>query len=167
MNDEASALLHEKFAKADELIKEKLYSDALQALNEIIEEDPTFGKAYNHLGWLYETQFKEYDKAENCYRQAVLYEPNYTAGYINYIYLLSTLNRYDDLKTVLADAEKVTGMNRANINYEYALMYEMTGALDTAVEYYKKAIIASTENSKLQLYKDALERIKLKKEILG
>lgn len=168
MNQENNnALLHEKFIRADELIKDKLFSDAIQLLNEIIQDDPTFGKAYNHLGWIYDTQFKEYEKAENCYRQAVLYDPNYTAGHMNYIYFLSALGRFDDLKEVLEQAEQVPGMDKASIKFEFGLMYEMKGDLDLAIDYYKKAIIGSIDNAKIQAYKDALERIKLKKEILG
>ncbi len=45
------SILHEElFHSADLDIKDGLYDAAVQKLEQIIQEDPSFGKAYNHLG---------------------------------------------------------------------------------------------------------------------
>ena len=45
-------------------IKNGNYDEASNKLEKIIDTDPDFGKAYNHLGYLYEVKFKEYEKGE-------------------------------------------------------------------------------------------------------
>ena len=42
--------------EADELIRSNKISDAVSLLEGIIAQAPDFGKAYNHLGWGYETK---------------------------------------------------------------------------------------------------------------
>ena len=51
--------LDELFFEADQMIAEKNFSDAINTLESILIEAPDYGKAYNHLGWIYETKYKE------------------------------------------------------------------------------------------------------------
>lgn len=51
---------------------------AVKNLDNIIAEDHVFGKAYNHLGWFSETQFRDYTTAEKYYKQDLEKSPNYS-----------------------------------------------------------------------------------------
>jgi hypothetical protein len=51
---------------------------AVKNLDNIIAEDPDFGKAYNHLGWFSETQFRDYTTVEKYYKQDLEKSPNYS-----------------------------------------------------------------------------------------
>jgi hypothetical protein len=44
--------LDNMFFEADNLIKDSKIGDAYQLLLRIVETDPSYGRAYNHLGWL-------------------------------------------------------------------------------------------------------------------
>ncbi len=67
-------------------------------LEAIIAEDPSFSKAHNHLGWIYETKLRDYENAELHYRQALTF---YTLIIVRFIIItqlvLSTQKRWDEV----------------------------------------------------------------------
>src|ERR1700753_3318011 len=93
--------LESMFQEADRLLNEKAMAEGLNMLKSILQEEPTFGKAYNHIGWIYETQYKDYATAEANYKKALEYTPEYQATYYNYAVVLSVLQRWDDLTKLL------------------------------------------------------------------
>jgi tetratricopeptide (TPR) repeat protein len=86
------------FFQADQKIKEGNFAEAAEILKQAISIDPKYGRAYNHLGWLYETKYQDYKKAEECYHNALAFSPEYPAIYINFSILLSTLEKNDELE---------------------------------------------------------------------
>jgi tetratricopeptide (TPR) repeat protein len=166
MSNSVNFLLEEKFIEADNLIKDNLLSEAVNFLNDILAEAPDFGKAHNHLGWIYETKIKDYTKAEEHYKLALKFSPEYTATYYNYSILLSTLRRYNELLTLLDKAVNIAGINLATIYNEYAIMYESQGKYDEAIKYYKLYVQNSYDNKMIETAADSITRCKRKKEIL-
>lgn len=159
--------LDDLFFDADNLIKEKRIGEAKSKLYTLLEEAPDHGKAHNHLGWIYETQEKDYGKAGEHYKLALKYAPNYPAIYYNYAILLSTTKKFDELKELLEMAQKVEGINMATIYNEYAIMYESLGNYDLAIENYKNYIKNLFDSKLIDSTMEAIERCKKKKEILG
>ncbi len=155
------------FAQADRLLTDGSVMEAVDKLSLILKRNPRFGKAYNHLGWVYETKYKNYARAEEYYKAAIQYSPHYTAPYLNYAYLLSNLSRFDDLKMHLERASQVAGIAKDTLNNEYGNMYEMQGNLQTAIDYYQKAAIVTLDGTRLDTYKSAIERCKKKMDILN
>ena len=146
-------------------IKDGYYERASDTLEEIINEDPNFGKAYNHLGYLYEVKFKDYDKGETLYKLALEKSPEYPAIYYNYAVLLSTLAKFDELKTLLEKALQIPGITKSTIYNEYGIMYEQTGDFDKAIEYYREAAKTTLSTDILNRSKSSIERCKLKKDL--
>ncbi len=150
------------FAEADKLINNGEIPDAVEYLTKIIGRNPKFGKAYNHLGWIYETKYKNYAKAEENYKLALQHTPEYSAPYLNYAYFLATLQRYDELKTHLDKAMTVSSVSKETLYNEYGLMYEVQGNPELAMDYYFKAAMGSFDNVKFDKYQEAIERCKKK-----
>ena len=69
--------LEELLDQANLDIKEGRYDEATNKLEKILDIDPNFGKAYNHLGYLYEVKFKEYEKGETLYKLCLEKSPMY------------------------------------------------------------------------------------------
>jgi tetratricopeptide (TPR) repeat protein len=159
--------LEEKFQVADRLINDGKIADAATMLEEILADAPDFGKAHNHMGWLYETKFKNFKQAEEFYRMALRFSPDYPAAYYNYAYLLSTLRRYDDLEQLLNTAIKVSGISYATIYNEYALMREIQGRFDEAIHYFRLYIQNSYDSKVIESAADSIKRCERKKELLG
>jgi len=159
--------MEDMFLEADRLISEQRIGEAFSKLNSIIQEMPTFGKAYNHIGWIYETKYKDYANAEKYYKLAIEYSPEYNASYYNYAVVLSTLQKWDELSRLLEAAMKVPGINKGTINNEYALMYEARGMYKEAIEAYRNYIINLYDNKLIDTAKESMDRCKKKMEILG
>ncbi|WP_339832197.1 tetratricopeptide repeat protein [uncultured Altibacter sp.] len=158
--------LEELLDQANMDIKNGQYDEATNKLEKIIDMDPNFGKAYNHLGYLYEVKFKEYEKGETLYKLCLEKSPMYPAVYYNYAVLLSTLEKYDELKELLDQAITIPGITKSTIYNEYAIMYEQQGKLTAAIEHYKKAALNTLDKSVLERAKGSIERCKMKQEFL-
>jgi len=165
--EEVNFDLEEKFLKADALIGENRLSEAAKLLENILSDAPDFGKAHNHMGWLFETKFKNLHRAEEHYRLALKFNPDYTAAYYNYAYLLSSLRKFDELEQLLKGCINVPGINYATIYNEFALMREMQGEIDDAIHYFKLHIKNSFDLKSIETASEAIQRCERKKQLLG
>lgn len=86
------------FFDADEKIKQGLFPESKGLLEKAIELDHKHGRAYNHLAWLYETKYQDFAKAEEYYKKAIEFAPEYPESYTNYAVVLSSFERYDELE---------------------------------------------------------------------
>lgn len=155
----------DKFAEADQMIKDNKITEAMTSLHEIVQDYPDFGKAYNHIGFVYETKFKDLDKAEEAYQKALKISPEYSATYLNYAVVLSTREKYNQLQELLMQAMAVPGMNKSRIMNEYGLMYEIQGEYDKAIEHFRKAIRYTLSDVDLDVYEKSIKRCERKKSI--
>ncbi|MDQ6788834.1 MAG: tetratricopeptide repeat protein [Acidobacteriota bacterium] len=164
--DRAELEAEEMFAQADRLLNDGIVMEAVEKLTQIVKRNPRFGKAYNHLGWVYETKYKNVARAEQYYKAAIEYAPSYNAAYLNYSYLLSNQGRFDELKAHLDRVSTLPGIAKDTIANEYAIMSEMQGNIDAAMDYYRQAAIVTLDIAKLDKYKESIERCQKKLEIL-
>ena len=153
-----NAELDNLFFEADNLIKDNLIGDAHDKLVAIIQKNPRYGRAYNHLGWLFETKYKDLNKAEEYYQKALENSPEYIPIYLNYAICLSTMGKYSELKNFLDKAMQVVGVNKAQLNNEYGIMYEMQGDFEKAISYYQAAINQSLNNKDIGIYQESIDR---------
>lgn len=165
--DERLEQLEAEFRLADDMIASKDYEGAKAVLFRIIEEEPRFGKAYNHIGWIYETQEKRYREAEKLYKQAMEFTPDYPAPYINYLYLLNTELRGEDAEQLIEKAKNVVGINKVTLWTEWAYMLEYTSRFEEAIAKYKEIIPMQNNMEKLEQLKTDIERCRKKMELLN
>lgn len=166
-NNYNNLYLDQLFFRADNEIKDGFITEAMNTLMEIIEQDAEYGKAYNHLGWIYETKYKNYPKAEECYKLALKFASDYTAVYLNYAILLSTLERFEDLEPLLEKAMNVQGINKSKIWNEYAIMYELQAKFQKAIDAYKKSMQYSLDNADIERFEQSIQRCEKKQKQLG
>ncbi len=166
MEEQTNFDIEEKFLQADQLIGDNRLSEAAKMLEDILMEAPDFGKAHNHMGWLYETKFKNLQRAEEHYRLALKFSPDYAAGYYNYCYLLSSLRKYDELEKLLERAIGVSGISYATIYNEYGLMREMQGQLEDAIHYFRLHIKNSFDTKTIDTAAESIKRCERKKQLL-
>lgn len=157
--------LEELLNQANLDIKDGFYERASNKLEQIIDLDPNFGKAYNHLGYLYEVKFKDYEKGETLYKLALEKSPLYPSVYYNYAVCLSTLGKFDELKTLLDTALGIPGITKATIYNEYGIMHEQLGDLNEAINYYQKAGKLTLSSDVLNRVKNSIDRCKSKLEL--
>ncbi len=168
MNDSNSNFqLDELFFEADALIAQGKIAEAISTLESILVEDASYGKAYNHMGWIYETKFKDYKKAEEFYKKCYAYSPDYPAIYINLSIMLSTLGKYDELEIFIKKGLEVTGTDKAALTNEFGIMYELKGDYKNAIEQFRNAVKLSLNDANVDTYSKSIQRCKKKVEVLG
>ncbi len=167
MNESLRVRMEDMFMEADRLISEQKIGEAFTKLTSIIQEMPDFGKAYNHIGWIYETKYKDFPNAEKYYKQAIDYMPDYLASYYNYAIVLSTLKKWDELTALLNKALTIPGINSSTIQNEFAIMYEAQGNYDEAINAYKKYAASTFDDKQLETAKASIERCKKKRDIFN
>ena len=168
MSDPINSLQSDElFFEADGQIAQGKISEALTTLEAILLEDPTYGKAYNHMGWIYETKFKDYKKAEEFYKKCYAYTPEYPAIYINLSIILSTIGKYDELESFIQKGLQVAGTDKAALYNEYAIMFELKGEYNKAIELFKNAVRFSLNDTNVDTYSKSIARCKKKIELLN
>ncbi len=158
--------LDDLFYEADAKIKEGHYADAMQTLEAIVADAPEYGKAYNHLAWLYDTKYRNQSKAAEYYEKCLQYEPEYSPVYLNYAAVLSTMNKWKELEELLNKALDVSGVDKASIYNEYGIMNELKGNYEEAIGKYKEAMRCTLVTENIDTYQSSIKRCQKKKELL-
>ena len=162
-----ASMVEEYFLQVDKLFAEGEYGEGKKLLEEILETEPDYGRAHNHLGWLYFTKFDNYERAAIHFKLGIKFSPDYPASYINYTYLLNDLNEVEALKLNVERALKVKGINRAILYNELGRSYELNGNYNLASQNYKNAIRHTLNKQEMETYNQNMERVKTKKGIFS
>ena len=155
----------ELFLKADQMIGADDIVGARSVLYRIISEYPDYGRAHNHLGWLNEHKLRYLDKAEEHYKAALRFSPDYPAAWINYAYFLNIQDRYAELTDHQSKAMNIKGVSKVFIYNEFGSVYEMQSKYEEAIEHYKKAIKYSQNDENIKSYENSISRVEKKKEM--
>lgn len=134
------AEIEDLFLEADKAFDEGNHVEGKKLLEQILREEPSFGRAHNHLGWLYKNRYQDISLAEKHYLLAIKFDPSYTPAYINYAYLLRDDSRLKELEELLNKVLKIDGVNKCTVYDEFGSLYELKGEYKKAIHYYKKAI---------------------------
>lgn len=159
--------INDRFRLADKMIKDGKIGEAVHLLQDILREMPSFGKAYNHLGWIFETKYQKRPQAEDYYKKALEFAPDYPAVYYNYAVLLSVTHQFEKLAKLLDKALELQGINKATIYNEMAIMYEYQQLFDKAIDAYKTSIKYLLDNKGIDARLASIERCKRKIGIFG
>ena len=158
-------ILEQCMLDAERAFEERLYLEGKGYLEEALAEEPTYGKAHNHLGWLYLYHLNDLDKAERHLKLALKYTNSYKAPYIHMSTLLFDQGRFDEYELILAQAEQVPGVEKSFIFNEYGRLNEVKGQYRSAIKSYKDAIKWSLNDHEIAIAKDNIKRCRNKRWI--
>lgn len=156
-----------EFNRADDLIAQELIEEGKEVLQSILVENPKYGKAHNHLGWISKIKENNLTSAENHYKLALELAPEYGATYMNYAYLLSEEKRFAELEALLKKADQIRDVNQTNLLREWAYYYEDTRQFEQAIKKYKDYALSLYDNALVEKAKEAIIRCKQKLEIMN
>jgi len=159
---EAPRYAEELFLRADAMFGQGNLHEAKQLLEEIIEVEPRYGRAYNHLGWLYTNEFQDPEQGEELYKLALKFSPGYPATYANFIYLLVGQGRLEEAEQVLELAKQIPGFDDVKQAFFKGLILEAGGWYKLAVKQYKLAAKRSLDNGFIAVAKESEERARKK-----
>lgn len=140
------------FLEVNKAIDQKNLSDAKELLEEIIMIDPGFGRAHNHLAWIYDTEFKHFEKAKKHYELAIKFcKGDYPVSYVNYAYLLIDFEYFDEALRVIDEALQIKGSDKATLYLQKGKIYENKKQRKKAYKFFKEAKL-HTYNKEFEVY---------------
>lgn len=145
---------------AEKAFEQGLYLEGKAYLDNAIAEEPTYGKAHNHLGWFYLFHEGDYEKAEVHLKLALKYAKQYSAPYIHMILLLFEVERLDEHEKLIAKAMYVPGVKKSFLYNEVGRNKEITGKIFQAIRFYRKAIRWSMDEEEIRMIRQNLGRAK-------
>ena len=148
---------------AEKAFEQGLYLEGRAYLDNAIAEDPTYGKAHNHLGWFYLFQLEDYEKAEVHLRLALKYAKQYSAPYVHMITLLFEAKRLDEHEKLIAKAMYVPGVRKSFLYNEIGRSKEVTGKYTAAIKYYKMAVRWSVDEKEIEVIRENIRRARSKR----
>ena len=139
--------LEAQYMQALYLQKKNKHKIAIAILNEVIQKDPSYDKAYNAMGISYD-YLGDYNSAINSYKLALKINPDldYVHNNLGYSHLLN-----GNLDSAIDAFQKAIVLNENNKRYHnnLGLAYAQKGQFDLAIEQFTLAGDEISANQKL------------------
>ncbi len=147
------------FIQANRFIDNKNLAEAKSTLEEILLIEPSYGRAHNHLAWIYETELKDIKNATMHYKLAIKFSgKEYPVSYINYIYLLLDIENYQDIKALIAEARQIKEIKQSILFYQEGRVFEAENNFIQAFQLYEKSKKGSFDNGFIQVINLEIQR---------
>ncbi len=159
-------VLERYIQNAEKAFEQNDYLEGMRFLEEVLTMEPYFGKAHNHMGWLYLYQLNDWSKAEMHLNLALKYAADYQAPYIHMSHMLFEKGKFQELGELLNRASTVGGVQKSFIFNQFGRIHEVDGKLRKAVKLYKDAVRWAFNDQELSVYKDNIRRCRDKRWIL-
>jgi tetratricopeptide (TPR) repeat protein len=151
------------FLKASQLIKDNIkVGEAVFILESILHDLPNFGKAYNHLGWIYKNKYQNNEKAVEYFEKCIELQPDFPPVYYNYASLLSQTGNFDRLEQILTQAISVHGIDKCIIFNEFGILHELRENYAEAEIFYIQSMKLALDNKLVDNRLSAVERCRKK-----
>ena len=148
---------------AEKAFEKGLILEGKGYLENALAEEPTYGKAHNHLGWFYLFHMDDVEKAEVHLRLALKYARQYSAPYVHMIELLFNAEGLDVHAILVADAMMVPGVGKSYLYNEMGRNMELKGRITDALKFYRLAIRWSTDKEQIKVIKMNIRRARGKR----
>ncbi|MGB6084859.1 hypothetical protein [Moheibacter sp.] len=136
------------FLEVSKAIDDRDITSAKELLEEILLIDPGYGRAHNHLGWIYETKIKDFERAKRHYELAIKFcKGTYPVAYVNYGYLLIEFGQLEEAEKVIDEGLKVKGADKATLYYQ-------KGKIAEHCQNYVEALKTYQQSQKMNFNKD-------------
>jgi tetratricopeptide (TPR) repeat protein len=155
----------ELYLEAEADIRNHSYHDAFLKYESILYEEPDYAPAHNSMGWIFKTQFDNYDKAKMHFLAAIRSNPAYPHPYFHLAALYVDLENFTELKTHLQKCLTIPTIDKAWVYYRFGMLEETGAQYDSAIKNYRRAILHCFNNEKIKEYQADIERSKTKKAI--
>lgn len=107
------------FLEVGKAIDDRDISVAKALLEEILLIDPGYGRAHNHLGWIYETKIKDFKRAKRHYELAIKFcKGTYPVVFVNFGYLLIEFGDLEEALKIIEEGLLVPGADKATLFYQ-------------------------------------------------
>lgn len=136
------------------------FSKGKTLLEEILEEEPGYGRAHAFLGWYYYSIMRDFEMAEVHLTFAIKFAPQYEPAYWHYVNVLLNRKQFKKTLEVLKQAKDVPGTDREWIYMCRGKAYEALGKCEKAVKAYSVAALETEDDCSNRRYQNMITRVK-------
>lgn len=147
---------------ADRLLDEGRISEGKEVLEAILADEPGYGRAHSHLGWIAGVHFGDWPAAERHFRLAVKFSPEFAPGHFHLARYLLTAHNWAELDTHVAAALEVTGTDNATLLDILGNGLEMQGRYLEALRAYERAIVLTLDLAFAENLRESCKRVMYK-----
>jgi len=155
--------LDEVIREVDELIKEGCFDEAKTELENLLFDEPGFGKAHAYLGWLYLNPLSDSKRASTHFEFAIKFDPAFPGAYINYSLLLIEQRNAERLIDLLLKARLVEECDAVFVEEHLGKAYELKGEFKKAIAAYKSALKLTVESWQGEELQAHINRVRKKR----
>jgi tetratricopeptide (TPR) repeat protein len=152
-----------QFFLASRLLKEGQIEECINELSLLLIRYPDHGRGNALLGRLYLRHLSDYTKAEECFLQALRFDPLYPELYYDFAELLIQIEKYTEAIAVLNKGFEIPGIEKNKLYRWTGMIYEKQKDFDQAILNYTQAIYDSFSDAFIQLLKSDIKRCLMKK----
>lgn len=113
-------------------------------------------------GKIYCRDLEQYDAAREQFELALFYDPNFVVAYYEYLHLLSIVGDIKKAALLIEKAINVPGIDKSQLYYKEALMWEKLGQQTKSLEVMKHAIHYSSGKDCYTFLTEEVERLQTK-----
>lgn len=157
------ASIEHEMARVDALWEDQLYEAGHRILEDILANEPGYGKAHAYMGWYAYAKAGDYESAAESYRLAMRFNPGFAGIYPNYTGVLIALNRCEQAVEIALMGMNVGGTDKAHLRAEIGRAYEMRRRLKHARKAYRDAYYLADEDRMMSAMKAAMSRVRRKR----
>ena len=151
------------FLEVGKAIDERDISGAKDLLEEILSIDPGYGRAHNHLGWIYETKIKDFERAKLHYELAIKFcKGTYPVVYVNFGYLLIEFGQLEEAENIVKEGLSIRGADKATLSYQLGKIAEHRQKYTLALQIYQAAFKLNFNKDFQSVLLNEIERVKSK-----
>lgn len=150
--------------EAEKMISEGDQLDlGLGILNNLLYEEPGYGRLHNHIGWAHLYYTENLEQAEIHFKAAIRFDEEFPAPYIHLGKLYVDKEKYDEAIEVLADGLVQPQANKARMYELMGQAYEMQKEYKSAIQAYREAMLSSADSYSSKTYSDGIRRCRKKR----
>lgn len=154
--------VEEKLLKADMYMYDSNYVKAHRMFTEILQEEPDSALAHYGMGVLMRYHLQNITQAEEHFRLALQFKPDYTFAAEEYVLLLYHLKDFAKLEAFAPKALLLPGIKASFVLQVLGNAAEACGELEKALALYEEGALKSTDSRAFGDLKDCAARIKAK-----
>jgi tetratricopeptide (TPR) repeat protein len=156
--------IEKHMTEAEKMISEGDQLDlGLGILNNLLYEEPGYGRLHNHIGWAHLYFTEDLLKAELHLKTAIKFDAEFPAPYIHLGKLYTDEEKYDDAIEVLAEGVKQPQANKAVMFDMIGKAFEMQKEYKDAIKAYREAMLASADSYRTNQSSEGIRRCRKKR----
>jgi tetratricopeptide (TPR) repeat protein len=154
--------IDEYIEEANRLACNDEHEQALKILNNILFEEPGYARLHHTIGCIYFYHAEEAKKAEQHFRLAIRFDPEFAETYGDLGQLLSDDERLDEAIHIYSQGMNAKKANKTRLLSSTAKAYELKKKYAKAIKHYKEALGHSAELWNCLTLEESIKRCKRK-----